>query len=106
MILRYTAQLVIPSERAAASCEEEGDGGVGEVGANFLVRPVPAVAPVIRCAHGAVALPVEVGGGHGYARDGDVGKRPECRSKLTRALQLEIRARDSHGWAPAVNFTV
>src|SRR5262245_26027822 len=106
MILRHAAQLVEPGERAPASCEEERDGGVGEVGADFLVRPVPAVAPVMRLTHGAVAPPIEVGGGHGDVRDGDVGKCPECRSKLTGALQLEIGTRDSHGWAPAVNFTV
>src|SRR5215510_9990035 len=106
MILRHAAQLVKPGERVAALCEEERDGWVGEVGADFLLCPVPAVAPVMRLTHGAVALPIEVGGRHGDVRDGDVGKRPECRSRLTGALQLEIGTRDSHGWAPAVNLTV
>jgi hypothetical protein len=36
----------------------------------------------------------------------DVGMGPERRSKLTGTLQLEVGARDSHGWALTVNFTV
>jgi hypothetical protein len=106
VVLRLLAQLVIPGEVVAAPREEERDGGVGEVGADLLVRPISAVAPVIRPTHGAVALPVQLRGRRGNVCHRDVGMGPECRSKLTGMLQLEVGARDSHGWALAVNFTV
>src|SRR6266540_4197505 len=60
-VLRHPAQLVPARERAAAPRDVQGDLGLPEVGADLLVGPVPAVAPVVGLADPAVALAIQCG---------------------------------------------
>src|SRR5213083_252077 len=60
-VLGYAAQLVPPRERRAAPRDVQRDLGLCEVGADFLVGPVPAVAPVVGRADAAVAFAVQLG---------------------------------------------
>src|SRR5216117_2384214 len=55
-VVGHPAQLVPPRERAAASRDVQRDLGLRQVRADLRVGPVPAVAPVVGLADGAVTL--------------------------------------------------
>src|SRR6266511_743445 len=95
-VLRHPAQLVPARERAAAPRDVQGDLGLPEVGADLLVGPVPAVAPVVGLADPAVALAIQCGRRPLDRLDGEAGKDIEGRPELTRTLQVEVRARRLH----------
>src|SRR5256714_14569819 len=96
-VFRHAAQLVPPGERAVAARDMQRDLRLCEMGADLGVGPVPAIAPVIRLAHGAIALTIELGRGTPDALDRHVGEVPEGGPKLPWLPQLEIRPRGLHG---------
>ena len=67
IVVGYAAELVKARECAVPRGHVELDVRIHEVLGNLVVGPVPAVAPVKRLAHRAIAVAVQLGG-----RDGDV----------------------------------
>src|SRR5207244_5853551 len=61
-VVGHAAQLVPSRERAAAPRDVERDLRPGEMSADLVVTPVPAVAPVIGLAHAAIALAIQLCG--------------------------------------------
>src|SRR4029077_2758325 len=78
-VFGYAAELVPPHERGPSPGDMECDLGAGEMRANLLVGPVPAVAPVIGVPHRAVAAPVQVRSRPMDTLDRQVRKIPEGR---------------------------
>src|SRR5207253_1077374 len=59
-VLGRPAQFVPPHERAAASRDVQRDLGLRQVRADLRVGPIPAVAPVVGLADGAVTLAIHL----------------------------------------------
>src|SRR2546427_3517182 len=95
-VLRHPPQLVPPGERAVPARHVQRDLWLCEMGADLGVAPVPAVAPMVRLAHGAVAITIELGGGMPDTLDHDVREVAEGGPKLAWFPQLEIRPRRLH----------
>src|SRR6266550_7169220 len=89
-------QLVPAEEAAVAPGDVQGDRGIGEVAAQLGVGPVPPVPPVVRFAHGAVALAVERGRRGSLAGQHDVVEIAEYRLELARRAQLQVCAGRLH----------
>src|SRR5438046_8899413 len=95
-ILGHAAQLVPARERPAAPRDVQRDLGLCEVGADILVGPVPAVAPVVGRADAAVALAVQLGRRPRDRLGGWPRKVIDSRPDLAGIFQLEIRPRRLH----------
>src|SRR5437773_12420794 len=76
-VLGHPAQLVPPRERAAASRDVQRDFGLRQVRADLRVGPIPAVAPVVGLADGAVTLAIQIGRRPLDPLDHEVGERAE-----------------------------
>src|SRR3989442_1075303 len=90
-------QLVPPRQRAPAPGHVQDDLGLRQVRLDLGVGPVPAVTPMVRLAHRAVALAVQLRGGMGNALDGKFREEPEAGPELTGRGQLEVCTRGLHG---------
>ena len=102
VVVGDAAQLVPAEQAAVATGDVQGDRGIVEVAAQLGVGPVPPVPPVVRFAHGAVALPVELGRRGGLGGEHDVGELAECRLELGRRAQLQVCASRLHQCRMAV----
>src|SRR2546430_14490870 len=88
-VFRHAPQLVPPGERALPAGDMQRDLGLREVGADLGVGPVPAVAPVVCLAHGAIALTIKRGRGAPNTLDHDVREVAERGPELPRFSELE-----------------
>src|SRR5436305_12510126 len=86
-----------PVERALPTRVVQCDLGLCELGSDLSVGPVPAVAPVVGFAHGAIAPTIERRRGVADALDHDVREVAERGPEQVRTAQFEISARGLHG---------
>ena len=95
-VVGHPPQLVPPHERAAAPRDVQCDLGLRQVRADLRVGPIPAVAPVVGLADGAVTLAIQLGRRPLDPLDHEVGEGAEPGPELLFPRQLEICTRGFH----------